>query len=191
MACETGHFSTVQIPFNFIEREPADQLFEVARDRGMGIIGMKPLGGGLLDRIDLCIKFLQQYPDVVPIPGFSSPEEVDQILEMYEPRRPLSQEDLKEIDKIRSELGKSFCHRCGYCEPCEQGVKITEVMMFRSMARRVEPAIAVFISKAAMEGVENCSECGECLDKCPYSLPIPELLQDNLTYYKDLAGQNG
>jgi hypothetical protein len=26
------------------------------------VIGMKPLGGGLLQRPDLCMKFLQQYP---------------------------------------------------------------------------------------------------------------------------------
>ena len=60
-ACRTGHFSTVQFPFNFIENAPDEELFQVARELDMGIIGMKPLGGGLLDRADLCFKFLQQY----------------------------------------------------------------------------------------------------------------------------------
>jgi predicted aldo/keto reductase-like oxidoreductase len=39
-ACRTGLFSTVQIPFNFIERDPADELFAVAREQDMGIIAM-------------------------------------------------------------------------------------------------------------------------------------------------------
>jgi len=34
----------------------------VARELDMGIIAMKPLGGGLLGRTDLCFRFLQQYP---------------------------------------------------------------------------------------------------------------------------------
>ncbi len=59
-ACRTGLFSTLQFPFNFIERDPADELFKAARELDMGIIAMKPLGGGLLDKADLCFKFLQQ-----------------------------------------------------------------------------------------------------------------------------------
>ena len=68
--CRTGKFSTVQIPFNFIEREPAEELFAAAKENDMGVIAMKPMGGGLLDRVDLCFKFLQQHPEALPIPGF-------------------------------------------------------------------------------------------------------------------------
>ena len=67
--CRRGLFSTVQIPFNFIETEAAEDLFGVAAEMGMGVIGMKPLGGGLLQRPDLCMKFLQQYPQVDPESG--------------------------------------------------------------------------------------------------------------------------
>ena len=34
---------------------------------------------GLLERADLCFKFLQQHPAVVPIPGFRAAKEVDEI----------------------------------------------------------------------------------------------------------------
>jgi predicted aldo/keto reductase-like oxidoreductase len=126
--CRTGLFTTIQIPFNFIENDPADELFPVAQEMDMGIIAMKPLGGGLLGRADLCFKFLQQYPFVVPDPGIQSADEVDEIIALYDTPRALTAEDNQEIEKIRSQLGKRFCHRCGYCMPCEQGVKIPDCL---------------------------------------------------------------
>jgi hypothetical protein len=184
-ACRTGKFATLQFPFNFIERDPADELFKVTAEMDMGIIGMKPLGGGLLERADLCFKFLQQYPTVVPIPGIQAKSEVDEIVKIYRSPQPLSQEDLREIDRIRAELGTKFCHRCEYCMPCEKGVMIPNVFMFKSMYKRLAPGAAIAMAHAAMESVENCGECGECVEKCPYDLPIPDLLKENLALYKE------
>jgi len=188
-ACKTERFETLQFPFNFIEHQPADTLFNIAKDLDMGIIAMKPLGGGLLERADLCFKFLQQYPDVVPIPGIQSCKEIDEIIALYQDPKPLSVADKKEIETIQNELGKNFCHRCGYCMPCDQGVKITEVMSFRSMAKRMDLSFALAISGPNMETVDNCTECGECLEKCPYSLQIPELLKEHQAYFKSLTAK--
>jgi len=183
--CRTGRFATVQIPFNFIETEPAEELFGVARELDMGVIAMKPLGGGLLERADLCFKFLQQYPEVLPIAGVASKEEMDEIAALYRTPRPLSEADRADMEKIRSELGKRFCHRCGYCLPCEQGVRIPEVMMFRSILKRMHPERAVNFSKDPLGTVEACTECGECIERCPYDLPIPEMLRENLALYQE------
>ncbi len=183
--CRTGRFATVQIPFNFIETEPADELFQVARELDMGIIAMKPLGGGLLERADLCFKFLQQYPEVLPIAGVASREEMDEIATLYRAPQPLSEADRANMEKIRAELGKRFCHRCGYCLPCEQGVRIPEVMMFRSILKRMHHERAVNFSKDPLGTVESCTECGECIERCPYDLPIPEMLRENLALYQE------
>ncbi len=187
--CRTGLFGTIQIPFNFIENDPADELFPVARELDMGIIAMKPLGGGLLGRADLCFRFLQQYPFVVPDPGIQSAQEADEIIALYDSPRALTSEDNRKIEKIRSQLGKQFCHRCGYCMPCEQGVKIPDVMNFRSMARRLSPSITIAFTKDAMETVDKCSECGECLEKCPYNLTIPELIREHQTLFNTYVSQ--
>ena len=189
-ACKTGKFETVQFPFNFIEKEPADELFKIASDQDMGIIAMKPLGGGIIDRADLCFRFLQQYPNVLPIPGFASIDEIDEVIGFYENPKPLSDDDTKAMDTIRAELGDKFCHRCGYCMPCEQGVAITEVMGYRSMAKRFSPDVAIRLVRKAMTTVEGCIECGECLEKCPYHIDIPEALQYNLKLYKELEARN-
>ncbi len=186
-ACRTGRFATVQIPFNFIEYDPADELFGIARELDMGIIAMKPLGGGLLERADLCFKFLQQYPEVLPIPGISKTAEIDEILTYYESPAPLTDADQHEIERIRLELGKKFCHRCGYCLPCEQGVRIRDVLIFKSVSRRFDRSTAIALVKDAMETAENCIECGECVERCPYDLEIPEMLKESFQLYNEFA----
>jgi len=190
-ACRTGRFATVQFPFNFIESDPANELHKVAQEMDMGVIGMKPLGGGLLERADLCFKFLQQYPYNVPIPGIAAISEIDEILDLYEHREPLTETDRRDIETMRSELGSHFCHRCGYCMPCEQAIQIPVVLGFRASARRLSPPVVQGMVKAAMASAENCIECEECLEKCPYSLPIPELLKENLEAYRAYAAQHG
>ena len=185
-ACQTGLMETLQFPFNFVESEPAGALFRTAREQKMGLIAMKPLGGGLLDKPSLCFKFLQQFTDVVPIPGISKPEEIDEILTLYEDREPLSVQEMAEIERIRSELGEKFCHRCGYCQPCEQGVAITDILMFRSTAKRLPPHIAAMFSKKAMGTVDHCTECGECVERCPYDLNIPVLIREVKQLYADI-----
>lgn len=187
-ACRTGRFATLQFPFNFIEVEPSEQLFKEARAQNMGIIAMKPLGGGLLDDAALCFKFLQQYPDVVPIPGISKTEEMDEILTFYQTPSPLSDEQKARIAEIRAELGQKFCHRCGYCQPCEQSVPIAEVLMFRSTIKRIPPVLAKKINQKVMESVDNCTQCGECIEKCPYDLNIPDLLVEVKAIYDAIEG---
>jgi hypothetical protein len=182
-ALKTGLFQTLQFPFNFIENDPLQKLFPLATLSQVGIIGMKPLGGGLLERASLCFKFLQQHSYVVPIPGVRSCEEIDEIVELYLHPEPLSEADSEAIEKIRSELGERFCHRCEYCMPCEQGVQISSVLMLKPAARRLSQEGVRGWLGSAMETVDKCIECGECEQKRPYHLPIPDLLKENLALY--------
>jgi predicted aldo/keto reductase-like oxidoreductase len=185
-ALKTGLFQTLQFPFNFIENDPQNELFPFACQNDVGIIGMKPLGGGLLERADLCFGFLQQHPHVVPIPGIRAKREADQIIEWYRHPQRLSRSDLKEMQKIQTVLGEKFCHRCEYCMPCEQGVQIPSVLIFQAAAKRLSPeGVSAWLAKA-MESVTECIECGQCEEKCPYNLPIADLLKENLALFKKI-----
>jgi predicted aldo/keto reductase-like oxidoreductase len=188
--CRTGLFATVQVPFNFIETEAAQELFGVAAEMGMGVIGMKPLGGGLLQRADLCFKFLQRYPGIVPIPGVVSKAEMDEIVSLYRSRRPLTEADLADMEKIRADLGTRFCHRCGYCLPCEKGVRIPEALGFKSILKRFQGETALNFSRDAVKSAENCDQCGACIERCPYELPIPEMLDENLALFREAVRRN-
>jgi predicted aldo/keto reductase-like oxidoreductase len=189
-AIRTGKFTTVQFPFNFIEEDPQEKVFPVARELGMGVIAMKPLGGGLLERADLCFRFLQQYPDVVPIPGIQSVEEINEIVGYYRERRPLGQDDRERMQRIRNELGGRFCHRCEYCMPCEQDVQISKVLLIKSQVRRFSPKQLVFMAKDAVASVEECVDCGECVEKCPYHLPVPDMLKENVEVFRKFLAEH-
>ena len=38
--------------------------------------------------------------------------------------------------------------------------------------------------------VESCTECGECIKRCPYSLDIPNLLKENRLVWKEYVKKN-
>jgi hypothetical protein len=181
---KTGLFSTIQFPFNFIESKPVEDLHPVARQEQMGILAMKPFGGGALDNGELCFKFLRQYPDVVPLPGFDAVEQVDQIAAIYQTENKILPEDLAAMERYRTELGQRFCRRCEYCQPCEQEVMITMAMNYPIIASRMSGAVAAGFATKAMESVRNCTECEDCVRRCPYSLPIPQMLKEHLALYE-------
>jgi len=181
---KTGLFSSIQFPFNFIEDAAKDELHNVARDFGLGILVMKAFAGGVIDNARLAFKFLRQYPDALPLPGFDATEQVDEVISFYEQPNIVTGEDLKQMDAYRQELGKHFCRRCEYCQPCPQGVMITPAMGYKIIAARMSPKVAVEFSKDPMESVTLCTECRQCVTRCPYDLPIPEMLKAHYALYE-------
>jgi predicted aldo/keto reductase-like oxidoreductase len=181
---QTGLFSTVQFPFNFIEEDASADLHPEARRLGMGILVMKPFAGGVIDNATVAFKFLRQFPDAIPLPGFDSLEAVDEVVSFYDTPNQVSSEDEAMMDTYRRELGQQFCRRCEYCQPCPQGVMITPAMGYQVVARRMSPAVSVDFSRVAMETVPKCIDCGVCLQRCPYNLPIPTMLKKHYAMWK-------
>jgi len=185
MMTRTNVFDTVQFPFNLIETDPQDTLFPDARERRMGILAMKPFAGGVINDAELAFTFLRQTQDVIPIPGFDSEEAVDQVAAIYEQDNMVTADDLARMDAMRAELGSRFCRRCEYCLPCPNGVMITMAMGYPLLVSRMSRETAVPFARKAMESVPDCEDCGECVDKCPYDLPIPEMLREHYRMYKE------
>ena len=181
---QTGLFSTVQFPFNFIEEAASADLHPEARRLGVGILVMKPFAGGVIDNATVAFKFLRQFPDAIPLPGFDSLEAVDEVVSFYETPNRVSDEDEAMMQTYRRELGQQFCRRCEYCQPCPQGVMITPAMGYQVVARRMSPAVSVDFSRAAMETVPQCIDCGVCLQRCPYNLPIPTMLKKHYAMWQ-------
>jgi len=186
-----GFFSTVQFPFNFIEDAAKDELHVAALEREMGILAMKPFAGGVIDNATVAFKFLRQYPAVVPIPGFDSVASVDEIVSIYGHDNTVTQKDRGIMDDYRVKLGKQFCRRCEYCQPCPNGVMITTAMGYKLIASRMSPAVSIDFARVAMESIKLCIVCGECVERCPYELPIPEMLKANYDLYETHRNQVG
>jgi len=173
----TGLFDAVQVPFNFVDCQAADEVIPLARTADMGIIAMKPLGGGLLDDARLCFRYLQQFPDVVPDPGVETPEQMRQILHVMESAGPLTAEETGLIERYRTQLGTEWCHRCDYCQPCPRHIQISTVLNAKSFARRMPREKAQSLASAAFEAAESCQHCRACVQRCPYHLEMPGLLE--------------
>lgn len=182
---ETGIFETIQFPFNFIELQAEKELFPTAKKLGLGIIIMKPFAGGSLDNGKLALKFLKAHQGLIPIPGFEAKWQIDEAVEIYSIKNvELTKEELAEIERYRNELGKNFCRRCEYCLPCPAGVAIPFAMQLKSFMKRMnKEKLADF--KKDIDSMLNCTECGECIQKCPYELPIPQTIKENYEVYKN------
>jgi len=145
---------------------------------------MKPFAGGMINNAAVAFKFLRQHPDVIPLPGFDSVEAVDEVVSFYGHPNRVTAKDLRLMEAYRAELGKQFCRRCEYCNPCPQGVMITKAMGYQVIAGRMSPAVAVEFSRAAMESVKLCTLCGTCQERCPYELPIQDMLKRHYDLYE-------
>lgn len=172
---EHPEIEVLQYPFNFIVEEEGLEIVEACRNKDIGFIAMKPFGGGALQDAPSCIRFLLGVPDVVTDPGFEHIEEVDEVLSLWKEGAPLSKENKCKIEQLRQELGTRFCRRCSYCSPCPHGVQIVSLMTMETLVKRfpVDRLSEDWITGAG-KSVENCTECEECEEKCPYKLPIME-----------------
>ncbi|MGA2477198.1 MAG: aldo/keto reductase [Spirochaetia bacterium] len=173
----TGCFDAVQVPFSFVDFQAEEEVIPLARKADMGIIAMKPLGGGLLEDVRLCFRYLAQFPDVVPDPGIETISQLRENLEVTKSTGPLTVEEIGRIEQHRIRLGSEWCHRCDYCQPCPQNISISTVLIAKSFARRMPRQKAQAFVEAAFKAAENCKECRECVERCPYHLEIPALLK--------------
>ena len=128
----------------------------------------------------------------MPDPGFERIKDVEEIATIVAGSWSLSASEREEIERIREELGVRFCRRCGYCEPCPEGVRISLMMDLRSIRKRT-PAEVLTSSwiAGAVDGAGQCIECGVCEEKCPYQLPIREMLVENITFYEETLQAGG
>ena len=186
-AIESGLYETLQFPFSYISGEKELELLNLCRENDMGFIAMKGLAGGLLNNSRVCYAFMSQFDNVLPIWGVQRERELDEWLS-YNNNPPVMDDEIKEIiEKDRKELSGDFCRGCGYCMPCPMGIQISECARMIQMIRR-SPSESQLSeeARAMMANIHNCVKCGKCMDKCPYSLPIPTHLEKNLEDYEGI-----
>jgi predicted aldo/keto reductase-like oxidoreductase len=64
-----------------------------------------------------------------------------------------------------------------------QDIEIPRVLGFESAWRRMTPERALRMFGPRLEKARDCIECRECMERCPYGLEIPELLQEQIALY--------
>lgn len=187
-AVKSGIFSVIQFPFNYITREPADELIPLAEAHDVGFIGMKPFAGGMLRNAILSIKYVLQFDWVAPDPGIEKVKELEEIVAIVESENwELTPREQQEIDTRRAELGTQFCRQCGYCQPCPEDISISMVMITQAMWKLWPRETFFEWMGGVMDKARNCVQCGECEEKCPYQLPIREMMTKNIAFYEHVA----
>ena len=196
-AIVSGFFETIQFPFNFVARELAEVLVPLAREHDVGFIAMKPFAGGMLRKANLAIRYLLQFEGVVPIPGIERAAEIEEIADIVASGPwELTPQEQQEIEEVRARVGTRFCRRCRYCMPCPQEVEIQPLMTLPILWELWPPDLS-FSERSiggymthAVESATNCVQCGECEAKCPYDLPIREMIVEHVALYESVAAEH-
>ena len=168
---------TIMFPYNIVETQGAELIRRCAQ-QNVGFICMKPLAGGALEDARLALRFIAQNRDVsVVIPGMYDLREVDENLAAVADTSPLTAQELAQIETIRRELGTQFCRRCNYCQPCTAGISISDIFVLEGYLERYGLGDWARQRYAAMDKkAGDCVNCGACEARCPYELPIRQML---------------
>ncbi|UCC20427.1 MAG: aldo/keto reductase [Promethearchaeota archaeon] len=152
---------------------------------------------------DWALQFVWNYPEVsVALSGMSSMQHVKENIESANKSdsNNLSGNDLKTISELRQAYKKYdlvSCTSCRYCMPCPNGVSIPWVFMYLNelgyWGEKRKPRIKFFYDRMAksaedlekrlaeeeeVEGAASlCIQCGECIEKCPQNIDIPDVME--------------
>ena len=177
-ALEQPWVETIMFPYNIVENQ-GEKLMKRCTEKNIGFIDMKPLAGGAIENGTLALRYICANEDVtVVIPGMAEEREIAENIAACSDTSPLTVEEKAAINDVRSALGTNFCRRCNYCQPCAAGINISGVLLFEGYLSRygleawARSRYATLPAKASA-----CIGCGACESRCPYNLPIRELLK--------------
>lgn len=177
VAVETDLFATIQFPYNIIETRGLE-LFKRAKERDIGVIIMKPIGGGAIERGDLSLRYILENENITTaIPGMGSVDEVITNAAIGIESRALTDEERAILNAEAELLGDDFCRRCMYCAPCSVGIDIPHMFTLEAYIDRYDLASWAKPRYEAQTNAGDCIECGDCEPRCPYNLQIIEKLK--------------
>jgi len=203
-AMQTGLFSFINLHYYyFFQRNlPAVQLAETM-DMGVFIISPNEKGGMLFrpsEKVkNLCKpltpivfngRFCLSHPEITTLSmGIHEPKHFPQNLAILN-RGNYSN---SELSKVKAEMDapltkvSGLCTLCHECLPCPENINIPEVLRFRNLTEGYDMLNYGRFRYNMFEGqghwfpgtfAFHCTECGDCLPRCPENLNIPTLLME-------------
>ena len=156
---------------------------------------------------DWALQFLwnQKHVSVV-LSGMSTMQQVVENVESANNSgtNTLTEPELKTIADLRDAYSKYVvvpCARCGYCIPCPNGVSIPNILgvlneiaywgdraraVYNQMAKTLEDLDRRRESGEEVEGAATlCTQCEECLEKCPQQIEIPDMMEKANGIFRD------
>ncbi|HCC01051.1 MAG TPA: aldo/keto reductase [Ruminococcaceae bacterium] len=184
-AIHSDLYATLQFPFSYLAAKEDLKIVQACKEKNIGFIAMKALSGGLINNAEAAYAYLAEFDNVEPIWGIQREKELDEFLEYQEHAPTLTATIKEQIHADQKELAGNFCRGCGYCMPCPAGIEINNCARISLLLRRApQQAYLTEEWQTKMKKIEDCLHCGHCMQKCPYGLNTPELLQENYRDFK-------
>ena len=203
-AIQTDLFSFVNLHYYyFFQRNlPAVKL---AGEMDMGIFIISPNEkGGMLFKPSIKVAELAKPMTPIQFNGrfcLSHPQITTLSMGMHEPKHfsqnlaILNQNNYSDevFSKVKKEMDaplvniSNLCTLCDQCLPCPENINIPEVLRFRNLVEGYNMNDYGSFRYNMLEGQGhwfpgkfsfNCTECGDCIPRCPESLNIPKLLME-------------
>jgi len=194
-------FEGVLLGYNVLNFPYRSAAVEMAGSKGLGVVTMNPLGGGLIPQnperfsflteksdgsvVEPALRFNVSNPHVTSaLVGFSTIAEVDQAvvaMENFTPDSPQRYAMLKR--KIEASFN-GLCTGCGYCLPCPVSIPIPKYLdaynqiLLNQYNRQAALDRLKWHWNLSGEDARNCTQCGICEERCTQHLPIRERLKD-------------
>jgi uncharacterized protein len=201
---ELFEFVNLHYYYFFQRNAPAIQL-AYEKDMGVFIISPADKGGRLytpspklqelchpFSPLELNYRFLLSDPRITTLSiGAANPNELVEPLRVGDRDGELTTEEMTVFNLLENHqsttLATDKCSQCYACLPCPENINIPEVLRLRNLAVAYDMSD---FGKYRYQMFENaghwfpgmkanhCTECGDCLPRCPENLEIPALLQD-------------
>ena len=133
---------------------------------------------GVVGHIGITAHLAAVFEAALDIPGMATVEELNANVAGSADTAPLTPAEEAACQAVRNALGTQFCRRCNYCAPCTVGISIPSVFLFQGYLNRYglqqwgRERYATLQTKAGA-----CIQCGACEPRCPYNLPIRQMMK--------------
>ena len=183
LSLDDGLFDTIMVCFSFLEPLAGEKVIPKAMKKNVGVIAMKPFSGGIIENPGIALKYSLSQPGILVLAGVEHRDLVDENWQVFREGRGLSKEENREIAAIQKQYDKVFCRRCDYCQPCTEEIPIQAILNIRSIVKRAGKGVLLKgLHRETVEKGRRCMECGACTTRCPYQLPIPRLIKENIDW---------
>ncbi|MBQ8555666.1 MAG: aldo/keto reductase [Clostridia bacterium] len=196
-----------QVQMNILDDENQATLEGIreAGRRGVGVVIMEPLRGGLLANppvdvkavyeaypdkrspVEWAFRYLYAMPEIKTIlSGMSTWEQVTDNLRIFDldGQPTLTQEEadlFKSVKATYMARTKTRCTGCRYCQPCPMGVQIPRIFQgYDGAMLRADSSFKDGYARIIKDEADasRCVKCRKCERACPQHLPIVDFLQE-------------
>ncbi len=188
-AVKSGVYDVVLVAYNF-KQDHIDEMnaaIKEAADAGLGVVGMKNLAGGFLDKekqkpvnAKAALKWALQNPNVhTLIPGFTNFEQLDECLTVMTNIKMHSKEK-HELLLASNDQGL-YCNACSKCvAQCKKDLPIPELMrayMYTYGYREIKKAKDL-LADLELPSANPCIDCDECTVNCVKDFAVADKIAD-------------